>query len=93
VGVGRLSRGVNSQTNVAVSVLVSRDRALDGVLRRSLGDRTVRAEGSLEVGDVPGADVVDETCSKSRRKECERVDLIRNERKRGKRWIFNSPWT
>jgi len=52
---------VNSQMHVSVSVLVGRDRAFDSVLGWSLGDGSVRTEGSLEVGDVSGTNVVDET--------------------------------
>jgi len=52
---------MNSQMHVSMSVLVGRDRAFDGVLGWSLGDGSVRAEGSLEVGDVSGTNVVDET--------------------------------
>lgn len=37
------------------------DRALDGILRRGLGNGSVRAERNLEVGDVASANVVDKT--------------------------------
>jgi len=44
---------------MSTSVLV--DRALDGILRRGLGSRSMRAEGDSEVDDVSGCNVVDET--------------------------------
>lgn len=56
-----------------MSVLVGRDRAFDGVLGWSLGDGSVRAEGSLEVGDVSSTNVVDETCRKKARKNGELI--------------------
>lgn len=55
-----ISTGAGSQVDMVVSVLV--DSALDGFLRGSLGGSSVRAEGSPEVDDISGADVVDETC-------------------------------
>lgn len=42
------------------------DRALDGILRRGLGNGPVRAERNLEVGDVASANVVDETVNVNR---------------------------
>jgi hypothetical protein len=42
--------------------------ALDGILRRSLGSRSMRAEGGPEVDDVSGCNVVDETCLEKKKR-------------------------
>lgn len=47
---------IHKQTSVLVNC------ALDGILRRSLGNGSIRAARNLKVGDVSGANVIDEAC-------------------------------
>jgi hypothetical protein len=90
VGVGGAGR-VNSQMKMAISVLV--DCALDGILRRSLGNGSVRAERNLEVGDVSSANVVDEGIERKEKKGRRNVNQSRPGTMLPPGANLNSPWT
>ena len=66
------------------------DRALDGILRRGLGNGPVRAERNLEVGDVASANVVDETYREPE-EDRKRVNLIGNKKFQKREERFDSP--
>lgn len=56
-----LGIGLRVKSLMDVTTSDSVDCALDGIIGRSLGNGTLRAKARLEVDDVSGIEVVDET--------------------------------